>query len=143
MNDTTDTTEPSPTSAPVARPPLRRSISDRKIAGVAGGLGRYFNVDPLIFRVVLVTLAIFGGSGLLLYAIGWLLVPEEGDDESEVARLAVVGERPNCTGATAVGSPSYIRPRGGRRNHGTSDGQAVADRPAAGDRIAWAGHIRE
>jgi phage shock protein PspC (stress-responsive transcriptional regulator) len=54
---------------------------------VAGGLGRYFNVDPLIFRVVLVTLAIFGGSGLLLYAIGWLLIPEEGEHESEASRL--------------------------------------------------------
>jgi phage shock protein PspC (stress-responsive transcriptional regulator) len=87
MNETTDTTEPIDTSAPVGRPPLRRSIGDRKIAGVAGGLGRYFNVDPLIFRVVLVTLAVFGGSGLLLYAIGWLLVPEDGDDESEASRL--------------------------------------------------------
>src|SRR3954467_14035023 len=87
MNDTTDTTEASQTSAQTARPPLRRSISDRKIAGVAGGMGRYFNIDPLIFRVVLVTLAVFGGSGLLLYAIGWLLVPEEGADETEAARL--------------------------------------------------------
>jgi phage shock protein PspC (stress-responsive transcriptional regulator) len=86
MNDTTDTTEPSPTTAPASRPPLRRSLSDRKIAGVAGGLGRYFNIDPLIFRVVLVTLAVFGGSGLLLYAIGWLLVPEDGVNESEDSR---------------------------------------------------------
>jgi phage shock protein PspC (stress-responsive transcriptional regulator)/predicted membrane protein len=86
MNETTDTSaQPAPPRA--IRPPLRRSITDRKVAGVAGGLGRYFNVDPLIFRVVLVTLAIFGGSGLLLYAVGWLLVPEEGDNESEVSRL--------------------------------------------------------
>ncbi|MGZ4597117.1 MAG: PspC domain-containing protein [Actinomycetes bacterium] len=76
-----------PPEPPVHRPPLRRSVSDRKIAGVAGGLGRYFDVDPLIFRVVLVTLAIFGGSGLLLYAIGWLLIPEDGHDESEASRL--------------------------------------------------------
>jgi phage shock protein PspC (stress-responsive transcriptional regulator)/predicted membrane protein len=86
MNETTDTSPP-PAPPHTARPPLRRSITDRKVAGVAGGLGRYFNVDPLIFRVVFVTLAIFGGSGLLLYAVGWLLVPEEGDNESEVSRL--------------------------------------------------------
>ena len=90
MNETTDTTRSRATPAappshrpsprrPTPRPPLRRSIADRKVAGVAGGLGRYFNVDPLIFRVVFVTLAIFGGSGLLLYAVGWLLVPEDGD----------------------------------------------------------------
>jgi phage shock protein PspC (stress-responsive transcriptional regulator) len=102
MNESTDTTqqpgqpggpdsEPSgggaPPPTPPLRPPLRRSVADRKIAGVAGGLGRYFNIDPLIFRVVLVTLAIFGGSGLLLYAIGWLLIPEDGEDESEASRL--------------------------------------------------------
>lgn len=76
-----------PGPPPARRPPLRRSIADRKVAGVAGGLGRYFEVDPLVFRVVLVTLAVFGGSGLLLYAVGWLLVPEDGDDRSEVSRL--------------------------------------------------------
>jgi phage shock protein PspC (stress-responsive transcriptional regulator) len=86
MNETTGTTE-QPAPPRTTRPPLRRSVTDRKVAGVAGGLGRYFNVDPLIFRVVLVTLAVFGGSGLLLYAVGWLLVPEEGDNESEVSRL--------------------------------------------------------
>ena len=79
--------QPPPYTPPTARPPLRRSVTDRKVAGVAGGLGRYFGVDPLIFRVVLVTLAIFGGSGLLLYAVGWLLVPEDGEQESEGARL--------------------------------------------------------
>jgi phage shock protein PspC (stress-responsive transcriptional regulator)/predicted membrane protein len=86
MTETTDTA-PSPAGAPDPRPSLRRSVSDRKVAGVAGGLGRYFNVDPLIFRVVFVTLAIFGGSGLLLYAVGWLLVPEDGENESEASRL--------------------------------------------------------
>lgn len=87
MNETTDTAVPGPDTGSAPRPQLRRSVSDRKVAGVAGGLGRYFNVDPLIFRVVFVTLAIFGGSGLLLYAVGWLLVPEDGDDESEASRL--------------------------------------------------------
>jgi phage shock protein PspC (stress-responsive transcriptional regulator)/predicted membrane protein len=86
MNETTDTAE-LPGHLDGTRPPLRRSVTDRKVAGVAGGLGRYFNIDPLIFRVVFVTLAIFGGSGLLLYAVGWLLVPEDGDNESEVSRL--------------------------------------------------------
>ncbi|MDQ1626759.1 MAG: hypothetical protein QOI54_503 [Actinomycetota bacterium] len=88
---TSTTTQPPPAEPPAPppapRPPLRRSVTDRKIAGVAGGLGRYFGIDPLIFRVVFVSLAIFGGSGLLLYAVGWLLVPEEGEQESEAARL--------------------------------------------------------
>ena len=79
MNETTDTAAAgSGHRLRLPVPTLRRSVTDRKVAGVAGGLGRYFNVDPLIFRVVFVTLAIFGGSGLLLYAVGWLLVPEDG-----------------------------------------------------------------
>lgn len=86
-SETPEATVPPPPQPPVSRPPLRRSVSDRKIAGVAGGLGRHFGIDPLIFRVVLVTLAVFGGSGLLLYAIGWLLVPEDGEAESEASRL--------------------------------------------------------
>jgi phage shock protein PspC (stress-responsive transcriptional regulator) len=66
---------------------LTRSTTDKYVSGVAGGLGRYFGIDPLVFRVVFVTLAIFGGSGLLLYTVGWLLVPEDGEQESEAARL--------------------------------------------------------
>jgi phage shock protein PspC (stress-responsive transcriptional regulator) len=61
---------------------LRRSRTDRKLLGVAGGLGRYAGIDPLIFRILFVVLAIFGGSGILLYALGWLLVPEDGEDLS-------------------------------------------------------------
>jgi phage shock protein PspC (stress-responsive transcriptional regulator)/branched-subunit amino acid transport protein AzlD len=66
---------------------LRRSRDDRMIGGVCGGLGRYTRVDPIIFRIVLAALAIFGGVGLLLYALAWLLMPEEGTDTSELHRL--------------------------------------------------------
>jgi phage shock protein PspC (stress-responsive transcriptional regulator) len=66
---------------------LVRSRSDRKLAGVAGGLGQYTGIDPLIFRIVLVVLAIFGGSGLLLYGLGWLFIPAEGEPEPEAHRL--------------------------------------------------------
>ena len=66
---------------------LRRSRDDRMIGGVCGGLGRYVGIDPIIFRIVLAALAIFGGVGLLLYALGWLLIPEDGADVSELHRL--------------------------------------------------------
>jgi phage shock protein PspC (stress-responsive transcriptional regulator) len=65
---------------------IRRSTTDRKVAGVAGGLGRHLDVDPLLLRVAFVVLTFFGGAGLIVYAAGWLLVPE--DDGSEaVVRL--------------------------------------------------------
>ncbi|MDQ1495680.1 MAG: hypothetical protein QOG69_2163 [Actinomycetota bacterium] len=66
---------------------LRRSSDDRVIAGVCGGLGRYTGLDPIIFRIVLATLAVFGGIGLLLYALAWLLVPQDNAATSEAHRI--------------------------------------------------------
>jgi phage shock protein PspC (stress-responsive transcriptional regulator) len=87
-------TPPNPTQDPSNstsgrsdRRPLRRSRDDRMIGGVCGGLGRYAGIDPIIFRIVLAALAVFGGIGLLLYALAWLLMPEEGSDTSELHRL--------------------------------------------------------
>lgn len=54
---------------------LRRSSTDKHIAGVAGGLGRHLDIDPVILRVVFVVFSLFGGAGLLVYAACWLLVP--------------------------------------------------------------------
>jgi phage shock protein C len=56
---------------------LRRSRDDRVIGGVAGGLGRYFGIDPILLRIAFVVLVFAGGSGILLYLIGWLVIPEE------------------------------------------------------------------
>lgn len=87
MTDNDTATVPPP---PRPYPPLaalRRSRSDRHIAGVSGGLGRYAGVDPLIFRILFVVLLVFGGSGLLLYGLGWLLIPADGETESEGQRL--------------------------------------------------------
>ena len=63
---------------------LRRSRSDRYIAGVAGGLGRHFDIDPTVIRVVLAVLTFFGGAGILVYGVVWLFVPEDGEDRAPV-----------------------------------------------------------
>ena len=63
---------------------LRRSTSDRYIAGVAGGLGRHFDIDPTIIRVLLAVLTFFGGAGLLIYGAVWLFVPEDGQDRAPI-----------------------------------------------------------
>jgi phage shock protein PspC (stress-responsive transcriptional regulator) len=78
---------------------LRRSVTDRKVAGVAGGLGRHLDIDPLILRVAFVVLVFFGGAGLILYGACWLLVPEDGavrapfnlDERSRSVALVIVG----------------------------------------------------
>ena len=66
---------PPPGTPPPKR--LTRSRSDRLIGGVCGGLGRYFNTDPLFFRIGAVALTFLGGAGLLLYLAALFLVPNE------------------------------------------------------------------
>jgi phage shock protein C len=56
---------------------LYRSRTNRQIAGVCGGLAQYFNIDATLIRVIFAVLAVMGGSGLLIYLILWLVVPEE------------------------------------------------------------------
>jgi phage shock protein C len=56
---------------------LYRSKTDRKLAGVCGGLAQYFNVDATLIRVLFVLLAVLGGSGLVLYLAMWIIVPKE------------------------------------------------------------------
>lgn len=63
---------------------LRRSVTDRHIAGVAGGLARHLDVDPILIRVGFVVFTLFGGAGLLLYGALWLLVPEEDEQEAPI-----------------------------------------------------------
>lgn len=75
MDDVSIPLPPSP--PPSARPLLRRAKSDRVIAGLAAGLARYLNVDPVLIRIAFVVLALGGGSGVLLYIIGWIAIPEE------------------------------------------------------------------
>lgn len=61
---------------------LRRSRDDRVIGGVCAGLGRYLGVDPVLLRIAFVVLAIAGGGGVILYIVGWILIPEEKPGEA-------------------------------------------------------------
>ncbi len=60
-------------------PRLHLSATDRKLTGVCGGLGEFFKVDPVFFRVTFVVLALAGGTGVLLYVLLWLLMPRAGE----------------------------------------------------------------
>jgi phage shock protein PspC (stress-responsive transcriptional regulator) len=57
---------------------LHRRSDDRVVAGVAGGLADYTGVDPILFRIGFILLALAGASGILLYGLAWLVIPEEG-----------------------------------------------------------------
>ncbi|MBM9504707.1 PspC domain-containing protein [Actinacidiphila acididurans] len=69
------------------RPKLTRAREHKVLAGVCQGGGRYFGVDPVIFRIVLLVLALTGGIGLIVYGMGWLLLPQDDERESEAHRL--------------------------------------------------------
>lgn len=80
-------------------PSLRRSRSERLLGGVAGGIAAYFDIDPVLVRLAFVVLAIAGGSGILIYLLAWLIVPEEQGDaiasrsgvDGDTARLLIGG----------------------------------------------------
>jgi phage shock protein C len=55
---------------------LYRSRTQRMIAGVCGGLAEYFNVDATLMRVLFLLLAVFGGSGIVIYIVMWIIVPD-------------------------------------------------------------------
>jgi phage shock protein PspC (stress-responsive transcriptional regulator) len=61
---------------------LERSRSNRMVAGVAGGLGTYFELHPAVFRVSFVVLTLMGGAGILIYLAAALVMPDEGKEDS-------------------------------------------------------------
>jgi phage shock protein PspC (stress-responsive transcriptional regulator) len=64
---------------------LERSRDDRMLAGVCGGLARYFGIHPAFYRVGFVVLTLIGGAGILVYLAALLVIPDEGHDESIAA----------------------------------------------------------
>jgi phage shock protein PspC (stress-responsive transcriptional regulator) len=64
---------------------LSRSIDDRMLAGVAGGIARYLDVDVTLVRIGIAALALLTGAGAALYVAAWLLIPADGEDQSEAA----------------------------------------------------------
>jgi phage shock protein PspC (stress-responsive transcriptional regulator) len=76
-------TETNPESSTHREPqPLSRPFQDRMLAGVAAGIARYLSVDVTVVRIVFAVLAVAGGAGVPIYLAGWLLIPEEGAEQS-------------------------------------------------------------
>ncbi len=85
MNATTENTESTTTYDRPARQELRRSADDRMLAGVAGGVARYLDVDATLVRIAFAVLTIMSGVGVPLYLAAWLLIPEDGAGQSIAA----------------------------------------------------------
>jgi phage shock protein PspC (stress-responsive transcriptional regulator) len=80
---------------------LHRRSDERVIAGVASGLGDYFNIDPLLIRIGLVASLVFGGLGIFLYGAAWLLVPDDTSGRS-VLEHHLGGDRRGLSGGLLV-----------------------------------------
>lgn len=61
---------------------LYRSRDKKIVAGIAGGLGDYLDVDPVIIRIIIVLITIFHGIGIFIYIIMWIVIPEEDSQKS-------------------------------------------------------------
>lgn len=67
---------------------LTRSVNDRMVAGVCGGIAEYLEVDPTLVRLVFVALTLMGGPGLIIYIVLMLIVPETSPDKPKTKRRA-------------------------------------------------------
>ena len=88
------------TMGAVAEKRLYRSTGDRKIAGVAGGVAEFFDVDPNLVRVAWVLSVVAAGAGVLLYIVLWIVLPEGPDG------IAVAGRR---NAAVGIAEERYAR----------------------------------
>ncbi|MFG2944941.1 PspC domain-containing protein [Streptomyces adustus] len=87
MTDHPRAADAAPDEDAATPPGFRRDRRYKTLAGVCSGLGRHFDMDPVIFRITLAVLAATGGVGLIFYGFAWLFVPYEDEDENEVRKL--------------------------------------------------------
>ncbi len=87
----TETTEQIPSAAAEPRR-LTRSRDNRWLGGVCAGLGHYFDLNPTVYRIAFAALTLAGGTGILLYAAAWLVIPDEQAEDS-IASSAIKQHR--------------------------------------------------
>ncbi|MQA13278.1 MAG: PspC domain-containing protein [Pseudonocardiaceae bacterium] len=90
----------------------RRPSEDRKLAGVAAGVGRRYSVDPVLVRIAFVVATIYGGVGVLLYVLGWLLLPAQ-DEEVSAAEALLGRGRSSVSAALTICLGLALIPVGG------------------------------
>jgi phage shock protein PspC (stress-responsive transcriptional regulator) len=80
---------------PIINPSKRlyRTREGRIVAGVCSGIAAYFGIDSTLVRLAFAVLTIFGGAGILIYLLAWIVIPEEGGDGSSIAESFVSKRR--------------------------------------------------
>lgn len=103
MNTETNSGESIETRTSPSRPPLVRPASGRAIGGVAAGLASYLGLSVGLVRFLFLVAVLFGGAGIVLYAAGWLLIPDENESDSIAQRLLDnLGSGPSWIGVVLV-----------------------------------------
>jgi phage shock protein C len=83
---------------------LRRSVDDKVVAGICGGLGKYFDTDPVWFRLAFVVVTLAGGAGILIYLIAWVIIPPARPGEAVAGDETSLGaQSPIVAGIALVG----------------------------------------
>ncbi len=100
---------------------LYRTVNDKVIAGVAGGLAEYFDVDVVIFRLIFVLLVLFGGGGVLAYIIMWIVIPPK-----PVSLYRPSSASGGSSGATSSENPAHTGENTTDKKKGTSNGSLIA-----------------
>jgi phage shock protein C len=97
---------PGPEPPPAGGGPrvVRRSRSERLIAGVCGGIGRYLGVDPVLLRIAFIVLALANGLGVIAYVVAWVAIPEERPGQP----LAAAPEPRRETGRLVLGGSLVV-----------------------------------
>ena len=83
---------------------VRRSRTERVIAGVCGGLGRHLGVDPVLLRIAFIILALANGLGVIAYVVAWVAIPEERPGQP----LAPAAETRRETGRLVIGGSLIV-----------------------------------
>ena len=100
---------------------LYRTVDDKVIAGVAGGLAEYFDVDVVIFRLIFVLLVLFGGGGVLAYIVMWIVIPPK-----RVTRYQAPASNETTTGSTQQENAPNPNAKQAVQKKGASNGSLIA-----------------
>lgn len=74
---------------------LTRTVQDRMVGGVCGGIARYFSIDPVIVRLLFVVAVLAGGASPLIYLLLWIIIPEEKPQYTPpVSNVGLISEHP-------------------------------------------------